>query len=201
MFIRHKTKLYFFYISPQLLVLILFYLGLNKKINIHHHTLFFENSFDVHTSEIYDDKKWPSKPLFYVCCPSQTDPTVAPQDCENLFLLMPVATGIEDSAEMREKYFQNMMQRIEKHTKTENLEDAIIYKKSFCLDNFKEDYNAYEGNAYGLANTLSQTAVLKPSIKNKKIKNLFYTGQLTVPGPGVPPSIISGKIAANLVTI
>lgn len=114
---------------------------------------------------------------------------------------MHVATGIEDSAEMREKYFQNMMQRIEKHTKTENLEDAIIYKKSFCLDNFKEDYNAYEGNAYGLANTLSQTAVLKPSIKNKKIKNLFYTGQLTVPGPGVPPSIISGKIAANLVTI
>jgi len=180
---------------------LIFYLGLNKKINIHHHTLFFENSLDVHTSEIYDDKKWPSKPLFYVCCPSQTDPTVAPQNCENLFLLMPVATGIEDSAEMREKYFQNMMQRIEKHTKTENLEDAIIYKKSFCLDNFKEDYNAYEGNAYGLANTLSQTAVLKPSVKNKKIKNLFYTGQLTVPGPGVPPSIISGKIAANLVTI
>ncbi|WP_312077509.1 phytoene desaturase family protein [Chryseobacterium sp.] len=180
---------------------LIFYLGIKEKIKIKHHTLFFENELDLHTEEIYTDKKWPSKPLFYVCCPSQTDSTVAPQGCENLFLLMPIATGIEDSDEMREKYFKEMIGRIEKHTGTENLEEKIIYKKSFCLDDFKKDYNAYEGNAYGLANTLNQTAVLKPSLKNKKIKNLFYTGQLTVPGPGVPPSIISGKIAAHQATL
>ncbi|AZA54648.1 phytoene desaturase family protein [Chryseobacterium sp. G0201] len=176
---------------------LIYYLGFKEKIpNLRHHTLFFENDLDLHTTEIYDDKKWPTKPLFYACCPSKTDPNVAPEHCENVFLLMPVATGIEDSEMEREKYFLEMIVRLEKHTGVTNLLSKIDYKKSYCIKDFKEDYNAYEGNAYGLANTLSQTAVLKPSLRNKKLKNLFYTGQLTVPGPGVPPSIISGKIAA-----
>ena len=176
---------------------LIFYLGIKEKIpNLKHHTLFFENDLDLHTTEIYEDKKWPSKPLFYVCCPSKTDQNVAPENCENVFLLMPIATGIVDSEVEREKYFKEMIGRLEEHTKSEDLISKIEYKRSFCIDDFKQDYNAYAGNAYGLANTLSQTAVLKPSLRNKKVKNLFYTGQLTVPGPGVPPSIISGKIAA-----
>lgn len=177
---------------------LIFYLGFKEKIpNLKHHTLFFEHDLDLHTAEIYTDKKWPTKPLFYACCPSKTDKNVAPENCENIFLLMPIATGITDSEEMREKYFEEMISRLEKHTKTTNISEKIEYKRSYCIQNFKEDYHAYEGNAYGLANTLNQTAVLKPSLRNKKIKNLFYTGQLTVPGPGVPPSIISGKIAAT----
>lgn len=176
---------------------LIFYLGINERIpNLKHHTLFFENDLELHTTEIYEDKKWPSKPLFYVCCPSKTDKNVAPENSENVFLLMPIATGIEDSEQEREKYFLEMIARLEKHTKTSNLISKIEYKRSYCIDDFKQDYNAYDGNAYGLANTLSQTAVLKPSLRNKKVNNLFYTGQLTVPGPGVPPSIISGKIAA-----
>ncbi|PZU24770.1 MAG: phytoene desaturase, partial [Chryseobacterium sp.] len=162
-----------------------------------HHTLFFENELELHTHEIYEDKKWPTKPLFYSCCPSKTDQTVAPENCENVFLLMPVAPGIEDSEEIREEYFHEMIRRLENHTGSSDILSRIEYKRSYCINDFKKDYNAYKGNAYGLANTLSQTAVLKPSIRNKKIKNLLYTGQLTVPGPGVPPSIISGKIAAN----
>ncbi|OYY08638.1 MAG: hypothetical protein B7Y11_13515, partial [Sphingobacteriia bacterium 24-36-13] len=62
---------------------------------------------------------------------------------------------------------------------------------------FISEYNAFKGNAYGLANTLLQTAVLKPSCRSKKVKNLFFTGQLTVPGPGVPPSLISGEVVAK----
>lgn len=177
---------------------LIFYLGFKEKIpNLKHHTLFFENDLDLHTEEIYKDKKWPTKPLFYACCPSKTDDSVAPENCENVFLLMPVAPGIEDSEDIRERYFMEMILRLEKHTGATDLLLKIDYKRSYCVKDFKEDYNAYQGNAYGLANTLSQTAVLKPSLRNKKIKNLFYTGQLTVPGPGVPPSIISGKIAAH----
>ncbi|MDR6514300.1 phytoene desaturase family protein [Chryseobacterium camelliae] len=180
---------------------LIYYLGIREKIEgLKHHTLFFENDLDLHTHEIYTDKKWPAAPLFYACCPSKTDPDVAPEGCENVFLLMPVATGIEDNEDIRERYFHEMIGRLEKHTGAENLLSKIEYKKSYCIRDFKEDYNAYEGNAYGLANTLSQTAVLKPSLRNKKLKNLFYTGQLTVPGPGVPPSIISGKIAAREAT-
>jgi phytoene desaturase len=177
---------------------LIFYLGINKTVEkLEHHTLFFDADFVKHSEEIYDTKKWPENPLFYVCAPSKTDPSVAPENCENLFLLMPLATGIEDTEEIREKYFKILIDRLEKQL-GEKISDNIIVKRSYCIKDFKEDYNAFGGNAYGLANTLNQTAVFKPKIKNKKIKNLIYTGQLTVPGPGVPPSIISGKISANL---
>ncbi|SFO33290.1 phytoene desaturase [Paenimyroides ummariense] len=177
---------------------LIFYLGIKERIpNLTHHTLFFENDLDEHIDCIYEEKKWPEKPLFYACCPSKTDPSTAPENCENLFLLMPVATGINDDESIREHYLKELLNRIEKHTGAENLYDKIDYKKSYCVSDFIQDYNAYGGNAYGLANTLNQTAVLKPKIRNKKVHNLFYTGQLTVPGPGVPPAIISGKIVAK----
>jgi phytoene desaturase len=176
---------------------LIYYLGIKGKIpHLKHHTLFFENELDNHIDCIYKNKKWPSKPLFYVCCPSKTDPDVAPEGCENLFLLLPLAPGIYDDEQVREKYLTEMLERIEKHTGETDIISRIDYKKSYCVSDFISDYNAYQGNAYGLSNTLSQTAVLKPKIRNKKITNLFYTGQLTVPGPGVPPSVISGKIVA-----
>lgn len=177
---------------------LIFYLGFNETIpHLKHHTLFFEHDLDLHIDSIYEDKRWPEKPLFYTCCPSKTDHSVAPEGKENLFLLMPIATGINDSEFVRQKYLTEMLLRLEKHTGTQDLQSKIDFKKSYCVRDFVSDYNAYGGNAYGLANTLNQTAVLKPKIRNKKLKNLFYTGQLTVPGPGVPPSIISGKIVAN----
>ncbi|HET6227459.1 MAG TPA: phytoene desaturase family protein [Bacteroidia bacterium] len=180
--------------SPSSLI---FYLGVNKKIKkLHHHNLFFDESFDKHSDEIYKYPSWPSKPLFYVCCPSKTDATVAPEGHENLFVLMPIAPGMQDNEETREYYFDVLMNRLEQQT-GEYIKAHIDFKKSYCINDFKSDYNSYKGNAYGLANTLHQTAFLKPTLRNKKIKNLFYSGQLTVPGPGVPPAIISGQIAAN----
>ncbi len=176
---------------------LLFYLGVNKRIpNLSHHNLFFDEDFKQHAHEIYTEPSWPSKPLFYVSAPSVTDSSVAPQGSENIFLLIPIAPDLEDSEAIREKYYHILMERLEKHTGTE-IRSHVVYKKSYALDNFKSDYNAYKGNAYGLANTLLQTAFLKPTLKSKKIKNLYYTGQLTVPGPGVPPSLISGLVVAD----
>lgn len=176
---------------------LIFYVGLKTRIKyLQHHTLFFDEDLELHSIEIYKDPKWPSKPLFYVCCPSQSDDSVAPEGHENLFFLMPLAPGLEDTEELREKYFKIMVDRLGKHIH-EDISDHIDYKKSYCVKDFINDYNSFKGNAYGLANTLMQTANLKPSIRNKNIKNLFYTGQLTVPGPGVPPAIISGKVAAG----
>lgn len=176
---------------------LLFFLGVNKKIDkLDHHTLFFDESLDQHATEIYHDPKWPSKPLFYVCNPSKTDKSLAPENHENLFLLMPLAPGLEDTEELREKYFDIIIERLEKFT-GESIKDSIDYKRSYCIKDFKEDYQSYKGNAYGLANTLKQTGFMKPKLKNKKLQNLVYAGQLTVPGPGMPPAIISGKLAAD----
>ncbi|MDF2381413.1 phytoene desaturase [Nostoc ellipsosporum NOK] len=180
---------------------LLYYVGLNKKLpGILHHTLFFDTDFGVHGKEIYRTREWPSDPLFYVCAPSVTDETVAPAGCENLFFLIPVATGLEgDTEELREKYFRQILRRYEEQTGT-SVEEAIIYKKSYSVSDFMADYHSFKGNAYGLANTLSQTAVLKPSYRSSKVRNLFYAGQLTVPGPGVPPSLISGEVVAGEVS-
>jgi phytoene desaturase len=177
---------------------LLYYVGLNKKLNdVLHHSLFFDTDFGVHGNEIYTTPEWPTDPLFYVSVPSVTDDTVAPEGYENLFFLIPVAAGLQgDTEALREQYFQNIVSRYEKRI-GQQIKENIIYKKSYSVSNFVDDYNSFKGNAYGLANTLMQTAVLKPSLKSKKVNNLFYTGQLTVPGPGVPPSLISGEVVAK----
>lgn len=178
---------------------LLYYIGVNKKIKkLLHHNLFFENNFNAHAKTIYKNPQWPEKPLYYVCCPSKTDTSVAPEGMENLFLLIPVAPELQDTAEIRKKYFLETIGRLETYC-GENILDHVISYTDYAQSNFKADYNAFKGNAYGLANTLKQTAFLKPSIINPKTKNLLYTGQLTVPGPGVPPAIISGQIIAKYI--
>ena len=176
---------------------LLFYLGVNKRLdNLQHHNLFFDRDFGPHAHEIYTDPKWPSDPLFYVSVTSKTDITAAPAGSENVFLLVPVAPGLDDTEEIREHYYNVVMDRLEKLT-NQNIREHVVYKRSFAHKDFINDYHAFKGNAYGLANTLRQTAILKPGLKNKKVKNLYYTGQLTVPGPGVPPSLISGQVVAG----
>ena len=176
---------------------LLFYLGVSKKLNkLDHHTLFFDEDIEQHSNDIYEKPIWPKKPLFYACCPAKTDPKVAPKDKENLFILVPIAAGLNDTEEIRKEYFKIVMKRLEKFC-GEKIIEHIEYKKSYCVNDFITDYNAFKGNAYGLANTLMQTANLKPKIVNKQVQNMYYTGQLTVPGPGVPPSIISGQLVAE----
>ena len=176
---------------------LLFYIGLDKKVkNIQHHCLFFDKDFENHAEEIYSTPRWPSEPLFYASFPSVSDKSLAPKNQDCLFLLMPIAPDLEDNRIIRKRYFDLILSRLEKLIK-QNIRDHIVYKKSYAIQDFKNDYNSFKGNAYGLANTLMQTAIYKPSLKNKKLKNLFFSGQLTVPGPGVPPSIISGNVVAN----
>lgn len=179
---------------------LLYYVGLNKRLhNVPHHSLFFDVSFKKHADEIYAHPQWPDEPLFYLSVTSKTDHTVAPIGCENIVVLVPVASALKgDTEELREHYFQKIVQRLEKHT-GQSITDAIIFKKTFSVSDFEREYNSYKGNAYGLANVLSQTAIFRPSCKSKKVKNLFYTGQFTVPGPGVPPGLISGEVVSKQV--
>lgn len=176
---------------------LLFYLGVNKPLkNLLHHNLFFDEDFELHAEEIYSNPKWPSKPLFYASVTTQTDPIGAPEGQENLFILIPLAPGLEDSEEEREKYYHVVMERLEALT-GQSIRDHVVLKRSYAMTDFEKDYYSWKGNAYGLANTLFQTAFFKPKLKSKKVSNLYYTGQLTVPGPGVPPSLISGRIVAE----
>lgn len=178
---------------------LLFYVGLDKKVaNVEHHSLFFDVDFDVHAQDIYDTPKWPENPLFYASFPSKTDSNSAPEGKEAAIFLIPIAPGLKDTPELRETYFEKIITRLEKLTHQE-IRNNIIFKESFCVNDFIKDYNSYKGNAYGLANTLLQTAFLRPKLKSKKVESLYFTGQLTVPGPGVPPALISGKLVADLI--
>lgn len=179
---------------------LMYYVGLNKKLKRPvHHSLFFDVPFKQHGEDIYKSPKWPAEPLFYVSVSSVTDDTVAPPGHENIVFLIPVASGLaNDTTELREKYFQIIAKRMEKHI-GESILDSVVYKKTYSVSDFVNDYNSFRGNAYGLANTLLQTAIFRPACRSKKVKNLFYTGQLTVPGPGVPPSLISGEVVAKQV--
>ena len=178
---------------------LLFYVGFDKKIeNVEHHSLFFDVDFDVHAADIYDTPKWPDEPLFYASFPSKTDSNAAPDGKEAGIFLIPLAPGLDDTPVLRELYFEKIITRFENLTQ-QTVNKNIIFKESFCVNDFIKDYNSYKGNAYGLANTLLQTAFLRPKLKSKKVKNLYFTGQLTVPGPGVPPALISGKLVAELI--
>lgn len=178
---------------------LLFYVGFDKKIeNISHHALFFDVDFYQHAKDIYDEPQWPKEPLFYANFPSLTDPTAAPEGMESAFFLVPLAPGINDSEALREQYFDKIITRFEQLTQ-QTVKNNIIFKQSFCKNDFVSEYNSYKGNAYGMANTLLQTAFLRPKLKSKKVNNLYFTGQLTVPGPGVPPALISGKLVSELI--
>lgn len=176
---------------------LIYYLGIDKKLEgLLHHNLFFDTDFKPHAHTIYTDPQWPEDPLFYVSIVSKTDPKSAPEGCENVFILIPVAPDLDDTEDIREHYYELVMNRLEQLT-GQSVKEHVIYKRSYAHQDFKDDYHSFKGNAYGLANTLTQTAILKPALKNKKLSNLYYTGQLTVPGPGVPPSLISGQVVAD----
>ncbi len=178
---------------------LLFYVAFDKKLNnLSHHTLFFDSDFEEHARTIYDDASWPEDPLFYASFPSITDETCAPEGHEAGIFLMPIAPGLKENKEVRKKYFDLILQRLEFIT-GQKVSDNILFYESYGVDDFIKDYNSYKGNAYGLANTLMQTHILRPRMKSKKVKNLYFTGQLTIPGPGIPPSLISGKIVSELI--
>lgn len=178
---------------------LLFYIGFDKRLkNVEHHNLFFDTDFERHAEEIYDQPQWPSDPLFYANFPSITDSSMAPENCETGFFLVPIAPDLEDTTALRAQYLDLILNRFEVRTGQE-VRNNIIFKESFCVNDFIDRYNSYKGNAYGMANTLTQTAFLRPNLKSKKVKGLFFTGQLTVPGPGVPPSLISGKLVSELI--
>jgi phytoene desaturase len=178
---------------------LLFYVGFDKKLqHVSHHNLFFDTSFEQHAKEIYDEPKWPEAPLFYANFPSISDSSMAPEGCETGFFLIPIAPDLEDNQHLRNTYFDIILDRFQTLT-GQRVENNILFKEDFCVNDFIDQYNSYKGNAYGMANTLLQTAFLRPKLHSKKVENLFFTGQLTVPGPGVPPALISGKLVSELI--
>lgn len=175
---------------------LLFYVGVNIRVpELRHHNLFFDTPFGPHAETIYDTPSWPKDPLFYISAPSKTDAGVAPEGHENLFFLIPLAPGLSEEEGQREAYFNHLCDRLETHIGVD-IRPHIVYQRSYAHAEFQEDYRAFKGNAYGLANTLKQTAFWKPKMKSK-LPGLFFTGQLTTPGPGVPPSLISGEVAGR----
>jgi 1-hydroxy-2-isopentenylcarotenoid 3,4-desaturase len=181
-------------IAPSAFIM---YIGLNKKIKqLEHHNLFLENDWMHHFNQIFKEKKWPDAPSYYVCCPSKKDKFVAPKGKENLFVLVPVAPGLEDNEKIRTFYKEKILNHLEKILQTD-VKKYIEYIKIFAHRDFSKEYNSYKGTALGLSHTLFQTAIFRPKQKSSKLKNLYYTGAYTHPGIGVPMVVISSQILVN----
>lgn len=176
------------------------FLGLKKKLpKLVHHNLFLENDWNKHFETIFEKPSWPDAPSYYISCPSKTDPSIAPDGFENIFILVPVASGLEDAEETIEKYYKKIIKHFEKVV-GEKIEDQIVVKRIFTHTDFIKDYNAYKGTALGLSHTLWQSAIFRPSNKSKKVENLYYTGQYTHPGIGVPMTLICSEIVAKKIS-
>lgn len=181
-------------VAPSAFVVLI---GVRKKIkSLKHHNMFFAKDWDKHFDEVFENLKWPKDPSFYVCAPSATDPSVAPIGMENLFVLVPIAAGLKDSLTLRNRYTRFIINKIEEYT-GEHFAQDIIFKKVFSISDFKSEFNAFRGSAFGLSHTLFQTSFLRPNIKSKKLDNLYHAGQYVHPGIGVPSVMISAEIAAR----
>jgi phytoene desaturase len=175
----------------------LLYLGFDHSINgLLHHNLYLEPTWENHFNTIFRSHTWPREFSYYVSCPSKTDKSVAPAGSENVFVLIPVAPGLEDTEEIREHYCTKVFDHLEQLL-NRSLRDHIVVKRMYAHRDFINDYNAYKGTALGMSHTLQQTAIFRPSHKSKKVKNLFYTGNYTHPGVGVPMVIISAQIVCE----
>lgn len=174
------------------------YLGLDKQLpQLKHHTLFLDNDWQQHFESIFSDPGWPDKPSYYICCPSKTDPSVAPPGKENVFVLVPVAAGLDDTPEIRKAFEERVLDHLEQLL-DEPIREHILIKRIFAHRDFSQQYNAYKGTALGLAHTLRQTASLRPRQRSKRVEDLYYVGQFTHPGIGVPMTIIGAQVIADM---
>jgi phytoene desaturase len=175
------------------------HLGLGKKIpGLEHHNLFLSADWERHFSTIFDKPSWPENPSYYIGCPSKTDPTVCPPNMENIFILVPVAPDLDDTEEMREQFFQAVLRHLERLLGVP-MADAVLVKRIVAQRDFRTSHNLYKGTAMGLAHTLFQSALFRPSHRSKKVANLYFSGHYTHPGIGMPMVIISSHIISDII--
>jgi phytoene desaturase len=177
----------------------LLYLGVEGDVDpLRHHSLVLPDDWDPHFERIFDDPAWPRDPAYYCCVPSQTDPSVAPAGHSTLFVLVPVAPGLDDGPAVRERFRDRVLADLAANTGVD-LRDRIVVEETFTVSEFADRYNATKGTALGLAHTLRQTGPLRPAIRSSAVDDLYFAGGYTTPGIGVPMCLISGEHAARAV--
>ena len=181
-------------VAPSMFLL---YLGVKKRLEkLVHHNLYFQENWDVHFDTIFKTPSWPENPCFYVSCITKTDPDMAPPGCENVFVLVPTAAGLDDTDAVRAAYAEKVIRHVETVT-GEEIAPHIETQRIFSQRDFAGDYHAWKGTALGISHTLFQTAVFRPAMRSKKVSNLYFAGQYTHPGIGVPMVMIAAEVSAG----
>jgi phytoene desaturase len=180
-------------LAPSALIL---YLGLNDRPNsLLHHNVIFNDNWEASFAELFDSSHWPAHPSYYVCCPSQTDPSLAPDGKSAVFMLMPVSATVSYDECKIEAMADRMLGKADVRLGLSGLKDRIAFKRAYSGADFARDYNSLGGSALGLAHTLKQTALLRPNNRSRKVANLYYVGAGTNPGIGMPICLISAQLA------
>jgi phytoene desaturase len=175
----------------------LLYLGVEGDVDpLAHHTLVLPTDWDDHFQAIFDDPAWPADPAYYLCVPSRTDETVAPEGHSNLFVLAPIAPGLDDGPERRQAFRDRLLADVADNTGVD-VRDRIVVEERFTVSEFADRYNSTRGTALGLAHTLRQTSLFRPPHASTAVDGLYFTGSYTTPGIGVPMCLISGRLTAE----
>jgi len=178
--------------SPSAFIM---YLGVKGEIDsLSHHNLLFSSDWQENFKQIFKSPQWPSKPSLYVCAPSKTDKAVAPADHENLFVLVPMAAGLEYDDDFKHQYARQILESMSREMDIPDLPSRVVYQRIYSVKDFISDYNAFKGSALGFAHTLGQTAIFRPNNINKKVAGLYYVGAGTNPGIGLPIGLISAEL-------
>lgn len=185
-------------LAPSAFIL---YLGVRGKIQeLVHHNLIFSQNWGGAFKELTTKPTWPRDPSLYICVPSKTDPAVAPDGDENLFVLLPIAPGLYETKDSREAYGNFILDYIQKYLGT-HFADRIVVRETFSVSDFAARYNAQKGTALGLAHTMLQTSVFRPPNRSRRIGNLYFVGANTTPGIGVPMCLISAHLVHDQISV
>ncbi|WP_193086126.1 phytoene desaturase family protein [Brevibacterium aurantiacum] len=183
---------------------ILVFLGIEGEVpQLPHHSLFFTDDWSTNFDDIFGPRPKISSPASaYVCKPSHTDPSVAPPDHENLFILIPVpadaglgAGGSDGQGDPRiERAADRAIDQIAQWAGIPDLRARIRFRQTQGPTDFSSTFNSWLGGMLGPAHTLRQSAMFRQQNASKKVEGLFYAGATTAPGVGVPMCLISAEL-------
>lgn len=177
------------------------YLGVRRRYDaLEHHNVYFGGDYRASFDDIFQKFRVPDDPSFYVNAPAHTDPSLAPEGKDALYILVPVPhrhASIDwkvEGPKVRAKVFERLAKQ-----GFDTLERDIEVERHFTPDDYATTLNLERGSAFGLSHNFMQVGPFRPTNQDPNVRNLFFVGASTQPGTGLPMVMLSAKLVTERV--